>query len=78
MYSTLLMGWSQSVFTVGLEFTVEHGGAQFQREGINSEVQYVASLLNDLRLRCLKFNVYIITCMFRHEMMSILGGEDSM
>lgn len=28
MYSTLLMGWSLSVFTVGLEFTVEHGRNQ--------------------------------------------------
>lgn len=28
MHSALLMGWSLTVFTVGLEFTVEHSGNQ--------------------------------------------------
>lgn len=31
MYSTLCMGWSQSVFTGSLEFTVVHGGDRIQQ-----------------------------------------------
>lgn len=52
MYSTQRMGWSHTVFTVGLEFTVERGGKPklltFSRRKSILKCNRVASLLNEL------------------------------
>lgn len=57
MYSTLLMGWSLSVFTVGQEFTVEQPNQlTFRKRKSILKCDRGASLLNELDFNCLVHN----------------------